>query len=64
MALISSCPGTDAPRTAWKAVGLVLSILGALPAGADSFMNRSGSVSIDTHGKADECLTGQYAWLN
>lgn len=39
MALISPCPGTGAPRAAWKAVGLVLSILGALPAGADSFMN-------------------------
>ena len=39
MALISPCPGTVAPRTAWQAVGLVLSILGALTAGADSFMN-------------------------
>ena len=39
MALIFPCPNSGALRAGWTAVGLVLSILGALPAGADSSMN-------------------------
>ncbi len=39
MALISPCPNSGSLRAGWTTVGLVLSILGALPAGADSFMN-------------------------
>jgi len=39
MALISPCPNYGAPRAGWTAVGLVLSILSALPAGANNFMN-------------------------
>ena len=39
MALIFPCPNSGSLRAGWTAVGLVLSILGAPPAGADSFMN-------------------------
>ena len=39
MALISPCPDSGSLRSSWTAVGLVLSILGVLPAGADNFMN-------------------------
>ena len=39
MALISPCPNSGSLRAGWTAVGLVLSILGVLPAGADNFMN-------------------------
>lgn len=39
MALLSPCPTAGPPRASRAAIGLVLSLLGALPAGADSFMN-------------------------
>ena len=39
MALISPCPKSGSLRAGWTAAGLVLSILGALPAGAGSLMN-------------------------
>ena len=39
MALISPCPNSGSLRAGWTAVGLVLSILGVLPAGADNLMN-------------------------